>query len=136
MSASPEGACAFVADYHRDLTDWFSGSGPKQAIWKRLEDGLHPQMRITFPDGTLLDRDALLATLASRYGGSPGFVAAVSRVRAIVSAADHVVVAYVETQTAATSSAARNARSSLAVVVPTPAGWTWRIIQETAIPGT
>lgn len=124
---------AFVHAFHRDLTGWFSGEGSREQIWQRFEETSPADMKLVYPSGTRLSGNAFLDSIRDRFGTSPGFEASVSEVEELVVAADHAVVAYVETQTAARESATVNRRCALAVLDRREGQWSWRFIQETAL---
>ena len=128
-----ESCAEFVAEFHADLTRWFSGEGDRQTVWESLSRATPDDMVLVYPSGTSLSGAEFLRSIAERFGSSPGFVASVSDVRTIAEAPGHVAVAYVEEQSGAQQSVSINRRSALAIVNRHDDGWTWRYIQETAI---
>ena len=127
-------AKAFVREFHADLTAWFSGDSPMDQVWRQLERATHPEMVLVYPSGERLSGAAFLKSIESLHGRSPGFVASVSDIELVYADDDRAVVSYKETQTGARQSAAENQRSALALVVRQGGVWTWRFIQETALP--
>lgn len=122
---------AFVHDFHRDLTLWFSGAGEAAQVWARLQATTPADMTLVYPSGRRLAGAAFLDTIRDRHGGSPGFEARVEAVRIVAHGPEHAVVAYTEIQRGAKQSTSVNQRTALAVVERHDGAWRWRYIQET-----
>ncbi len=132
--SEPTTPAEFVHAFHRDLTRWFSGTGPRDEVWSRLEAATPDAMTLVYPSGARLGGRELLDGIRDRFGKSPGFEATIADVELLRADDDHAVVAYVESQAAATHSATRNRRSALALLESEDGAWRWRYIQETALP--
>jgi len=131
-----EAAVGFVRRFHDDLSAWFAGEGEAGAVWDRLVAAAPADMRLVYPSGNRLSGAAFLDSIRDRWGKSPGFRAGVADVEVLHADASHAVLAYVESQSGARSSAATNRRSAMALVQRTGNGWSWVYIQETAQPAT
>lgn len=58
-----------IVELHRFFTEWFNGArADTDATWAALEHGLAPDFVLVTPYGTVLERDALLASLRPLHG--------------------------------------------------------------------
>ena len=131
---SPSSPSQFVVEFHALLTAWFSGSVERETVWRALAETCPEGMRLIYPSGQRLDGAGFLRSIENRFATSPGFRAWIEDLEVLQSGPDFAVVAYVEAQTGATASDAENRRAAMALVGRTDGEWSWRFIQETALP--
>lgn len=92
-----------IVELHRFFTEWFNGVLPDtDATWSALENGLAPGFVLVTPYGTVLERDALLASLRptnGQHGPEAGFKIGIRNFTCRHVGEHTVVVTYEEWQT-------------------------------------
>jgi hypothetical protein len=130
-------ARAEVEDIHRFFVDWFGGrcENSDAVFAKRLTRRLAPGFALIQPDGTLLERGALLGMLRHSFGRDPELEIEIREVDSREIAADTLLVSYQEWHTRSVfSSRAAAGRLSSAVMrrdPELPGGLLWLHLHET-----
>lgn len=124
---------------HQFISAWFRGDLPRTAgtFAAGLGDRLASDFVNIQPAGRILTREALLDSIESGHGANPAFRIEIGDVRAkIVDGDDLALATYVERQSGARQSDARNARISSVLLRRRPDTGTfeWLHIHETAVP--
>lgn len=117
---------------HQVFEAWLSGRAPRGVeAFRPIEEALGPGFAMVVPDGTLVDRAAVIERLARSHGArGAGLRILVEDVVPVLASAEAAAIRYVERQSCAGGA---NARRATAVIVPaaTPSGIAWRFVQET-----
>lgn len=121
-----------VHELHAFFVRWLGqGAGDPARIGQALDAGF----RMVTPDGCVLERDAVIAGLASaagRRGRDFGIV--IEDASAMALGARHVLVAYVERQHGAGPTTARHSSALFRRSPDAPCGVAWLHLHETWIP--
>lgn len=141
MAADPDlslsaAALAEIDRFHADVTAWF-GADPDSAAFERTAAAIDPGFRIVRPDGTAMDRAAILALIERGRGMhatmDPPFVIRCEAALVRWCEGRRALVAYVETQRLAGRWTRRHTLAALVRAVAAPGGVRWTDVAETWI---
>lgn len=120
-----------VRALHDFFVDWLTGRAPAGDLG-RLETALAPDCVRIAPDGTVQDRDAIVAMLAGAHGAlGPDFTIDID-IEASEALGDGLaLVRYVERQASAAGTTARRSSAIFVDDAIAPEGVAWRVLQET-----
>jgi len=122
---------------HKVIETWIRGDQPADNSWfgANFSQRLAPGFVNIQPAGKALTRAELIGDIETMHGANPAFAISIRDVRlvAIFAACDAVVATYIEDQTGARNSAARNSRVSTVTMRLVGEMPQWLHLQETAI---
>ena len=127
-----------IVELHQFFEDWFAGKLPDtDAAFARFADALHPDFHIIPPNGSVLDRAAILERLRAAHGrtanASPPFVIEVRAVQRRSAVDGGVVLTYEEWQGAGTPTEGRTSSVLMRRHDSAPNGLQWVHVHETAL---
>ena len=123
-----------IEELHRFFVRWFNGTIEKGALEENFGARLHPDMHITFPDGTTLDRTTLLDGFAAAHASNKAFRIDIRGVKIVHEAVDTLLVSYEEWQIGARSSEKPNTARISTTLLSRQHPFVWFHIHETWLP--
>jgi hypothetical protein len=127
MTPLAASAMTEVRSLHRAFEDLFTG---RRRSLDRCARAFAPDFSMVAPDGSKLDREAVLAVL-ERAAVSPDFRISIKDLTPIWEAADSVLLQYVEEQYRDGRTTRRLSSALFTAERGAPCGVVWRYLQET-----
>ncbi|TPM49658.1 DUF4440 domain-containing protein [Mesorhizobium sp. B2-2-3] len=136
MSATTESlfsrASTEIIELHRFFVDWFVASRVGKADFSRFERVMGEGLAMVTPDGTVLDRDAVVDHVrASRASCDEAFAISIEDIRPGWQTGDAIVVLYVEAQLRGGKHSRRQSSALFTTNPSAPNGVEWRHLHET-----
>ncbi|GAA4913498.1 hypothetical protein LX16_2222 [Stackebrandtia albiflava] len=129
MPSPSDELATLVRELHDDLATWL-GTPAAPEVFARFAAAQHPDFTLVGPDGTVTDRESLLAELREARNAVPGMRIEISDLHEVARVPEMVVVRFLETHHRGEGG---NHRRVTAVLVREPGGdWSWRTVHETA----
>jgi hypothetical protein len=123
---------AEIVDLHAFFTAWLAGELPNtDAAFSRCSGTMAPGCTMISPDGRLIEREALLASLRGMHGSRPGLRIWIEQPQLRHTLGDALLTTYEEWQERDGVITARHSTALFVAAPGTPHGLAWAHIHET-----
>ena len=123
-----------VERLHDFLGAWFRGELAQDCFEDSFAQALHPGFENVQPAGKALTRDDMLVAIRNGHGANSDFRITIEQPRLLATWPELILFQYIEVQTGARSSPAKNRRLSTVLFEKNDNRLIWRYLTEVGLP--